>query len=526
MWTHGWRDSTWSELDRKWDLVIVGGGITGAGIFAEAVRMGLDTLLVDARDFASGTSSRSTKLVHGGLRYLRNAQVGVTRESVLERERLMQEAAGLVKPLGFYLTTFERDQMPGWMVGAGLAVYDLIAGKWAHKKYSAEDLQREVPSLAGASLRGGYHYFDAQTDDARLVLRVIREGVRAGGTAINYVKAIDLLRNQAGYVNGVVLQDEDPAASGRSLEIEARAVVNAAGTWSDVLREKVGGERRLRPIRGSHLTFEATRIPIPEAISLMHPRDNRAVFAIPWEGATIIGTTDIDHHDELDNEPRCSADEATYILEAAKHAFPSLELSEKDIVASWSGVRSVIDSGAENPSKESRDHALWNENGLLTVTGGKLTTFRIMARDALLALRHMIADLAPPRSRRRIVDAVDSEALASFKLEERDAQRLFGRFGAEALEVATTQELDHIGPTPTLWAEVAHAASSEGVIHLDDLLLRRVRLGLLLPEGGLREINRVRALAQPRLRWSDVRWDQEVARYRSIWQTHYGTTFA
>ncbi len=526
MWKHGWRDSTWSALDQKWDLVVIGGGITGAGIFAEALRLGLETLLIDARDFASGTSSRSTKLVHGGLRYLRQAQVGVTRESVRERERLMKEAAGLVKPLGFYLTTFERDQMPGWMLGAGLAVYDLIAGKWAHKKYSAEDLQREVPALAGANLRGGYHYFDAQTDDARLVLRVIREGVRRGGTAINYVKALDLLRNQAGYVNGVVLKDENPDAGGRTLEIDARAVVNATGTWSDVLRAKVGGTKRLRPIRGSHLTFEAARIPIPEAISLMHPRDSRAVFAIPWEGATIIGTTDVDHNDALDNEPSTSAAEATYILEAAKHAFPSLELTEKDIIASWSGVRSVIDTGAENPSKESRDHALWNENGLLTVTGGKLTTFRIMAQDALLALRHMIPDLSPPRSRRRIVDAVDAEALAGFKLEPDSVQRLLGRFGVEALEVANMGELDTIGPTPTLWAEIAHAANAEGVLHLDDLLLRRGRLGILLPDGGMRELPRIRALAQPRLQWSDERWESEVVRYRSIWQRHYGTTFA
>ncbi|HEY2512162.1 MAG TPA: FAD-dependent oxidoreductase, partial [Polyangiaceae bacterium] len=267
-------------------MVVVGGGITGAGILAEAARTGLKALLVEAKDFASGTSSRSTKLVHGGLRYLRQGQIRVTRESVVERERLMQEARGLVRPLGFWLTTFEGDRMPGWMFGLGLAMYDALAGKWEHERHDAGELVRRVPPLGGAKIRGAYHYFDGQTDDARLVVRVLREAVTRGGIALNYARATNVLRTTDGRVRGVVVEDASGGTS-RSAEVQARVVINATGAWADDLRVKMGGERRLRPIRGSHLVLAGTRLPLEQAISMLHPRDGRAVFAIPWEGVTL-----------------------------------------------------------------------------------------------------------------------------------------------------------------------------------------------------------------------------------------------
>ncbi|MBN9163783.1 MAG: FAD-dependent oxidoreductase, partial [Myxococcales bacterium] len=194
MWLKGYRDEVWSRLDQPWDLVIVGGGITGAGILGEAVRHGKKVLLVEAQDFSSGTSSRSTKLVHGGLRYLRQGQFLVTRKSVRERERPMQEGAGLVNALGFSLGVFPGDQMPKWMYGVGLAMYDALAGKWAHEAQSRDKIIARVPSLEGSAVEGGYRYFDAQTDDSRLTLRVLREAVKQGVIAINYVRADKLLR--------------------------------------------------------------------------------------------------------------------------------------------------------------------------------------------------------------------------------------------------------------------------------------------------------------------------------------------
>src|SRR5262249_9880355 len=189
MWLSGYRDEVWSRLDQPWDLIVVGGGITGAGILGEAARLGKKALLVEAQDFAAGTTSRSTKLVHGGLRYLRQGQFLVTRKSVRERERLMEEGAGLVNPLAFCLAAFPGDQMPKWMYGGGLAMYDALAWKWAHEAQSKSAIVQRVPALEGSAVLGGYRYYDAQTDDARLCLRVLREAVKHRATAINYTRA-------------------------------------------------------------------------------------------------------------------------------------------------------------------------------------------------------------------------------------------------------------------------------------------------------------------------------------------------
>jgi glycerol-3-phosphate dehydrogenase len=520
MWGRGYRDEVWSRIEGPWDLVIVGGGITGAGILAEAARMGKRALLVEARDFSSGTSSRSTKLVHGGLRYLRQAQVKVTRESVLERERLLREAKGLVTPLGFYLTTFENDTMPGWMFGVGLAVYDLIAMKWAHERFRVEELLAKLPPLAGAKVKGGYRYFDAQTDDSRLTIRVIREAVRRGGTALNHAPAIGLLRTADRRVRGIVVRDE---ATGRTAEVRSKIVINATGAWADDLRGRLGMPARLRPIRGSHLIFPRDRLPIDEAVSMLHPRDERAVFAVPWEGIVLFGTTDVDHGDPMDVEPAIAANEVEYLLEAVRHAFPQADLGEKDIRATWAGVRGVINTGASDPAKESREHALWHEDGLVTVTGGKLTTFRMMALETLEAVG--IYGL-----RDQILDAPDGVALDE-RLDAAARIRLLGRYGTEAPAVLAAggengDPFATIGDSPNLWAELRWSARNEAILHLDDLLLRRVRLGLLLEGGGQPLLARIRRVVQPELGWDDARWVAEEQRYREIWSRAYGTTFA
>ncbi len=520
MWSPkaGWRDEIWSRLDQPWDMVIVGGGITGAGILAEAARMGKKALLVEVRDFSSGTSSRSTKLVHGGLRYLRQGQVKVTRESVIERERLLREAKGLVTPLGFFVPNFVSDTMPGWMVGAGLAVYDLIARKWAHEKYGIEELIEKLPPIAGAPIKGGYHYFDAQTDDSRLTIRVLREAVRRGGTAINYTRAVDLLRTNDGRVCGVTLRDE---TTGRTAEVQSPIIINATGVWADDLRGKVGAPKRLRPIRGSHLIFPRERLPISEAVGLIHPRDGRYVFAVPWEGVVLVGTTDIDHDTDLETEPKIAAEEVEYLLELTKHAFPHAELQSKDIRSSWAGVRGVINTGAANPAKESREHALWNEEGLLTVTGGKLTTFRMMALETLKAV-------GLHGKRDHIFDDPE-EVVLDERLDLEMRGRLLGRYGTEAaavLEAGNGAGATRINGAPALWAELKWAARNEGVVHLDDLLLRRVRLGLLLEQGGMPLMKRIRSIVQPELGWDDATWAREEARYREVWSRAYGTSFS
>lgn len=520
MWGKGFRDEAWKTLSDRWDVVVVGGGITGAGILAEATRAGLRAVLVEADDFASGTSSRSTKLVHGGLRYLRQGQFLVTRKSVKERERMIEEGRGLVENLPFSLAAFPGDTMPRWMFGIGLSMYDALAWKWNHERLNEAEILRTFPMMARSGVLGGYRYFDAQTDDARLTLRILREGVRRGGTALNYVRAIDLLRDGEGRVRGVAVRDEKGPARGRTQEIVAKAVINATGAWADDLRAKVGEKGKLRKIRGSHLVFPREKVPVAEAMSFMHPRDQRGVFAVPWEGVTLVGTTDVDHGADLSVEPRISSAEAEYILEGARKVFPSLGLVETDVVATYAGVRPVVDTGNPDPSKESREHAVWEENGLYTITGGKLTTWALMAREALEAARDAIGPL-PDRTRMFEENPADDALPPELDGEQR--RRILGRFGADAPAVFDhPRDRDAIGGGLALYGELRLAARDEGCLSLADLLLRRVRLGLTLPEGGLREIARIREVVQPEMGLDDEAWAREVDAYRAQWTASYG----
>ncbi|VAW32191.1 Aerobic glycerol-3-phosphate dehydrogenase [hydrothermal vent metagenome] len=520
MWSKNWREEIWQSLEQPWDIVVVGGGITGAGILREATRLGLKVLLVEQRDFAFGTSSRSSKLVHGGLRYLKQGKIGLTQASVQERQRLQESAPGLVDPLGFLLANEKgsgqrREKL---LIQAGLSFYDLVAMQWSHTYYSPQDVWMLAPRLNVQDLAGAFHYFDAQTDDARLVLRVLREAVAAGGTAVNYVAAIDLIREE-GQVIGVRLQDR---VTGLETAVRAKIVINATGAWADDLRQKVGQEAKLRPLRGSHLIFPQWRFRLAQAVSFNHPLDNRFVFIFPWEGVTIVGTTDVDHPESLEHEPHITPGEVAYLMAAVEDRYPSLGITLDDVLATYAGVRPVINTGKADPSDESRDHVVWTENGLLTITGGKLTTFRLIALDALKAARHALPNMPKIDEGAPALDEVRQD-LPDF-LPEMMRRRLIGRYGQEAsalVEAAQPDELKIIPNTNVLWAELRWAARSEGVVHLDDLLLRRVRLGLLLPEGGANLAEEIRSICQGELGWENGRWAEEWAAYRQRWQAKY-----
>ncbi len=517
MWEGTSRAADWSSLSGTWDVVVIGGGITGAGIFVEAARAGLRTLLVEQRDFAWGTSSRSSKLVHGGLRYLRTGQVRLARLAVSERESLLLDAPGLVSPLGFLLATYRGERPGRWTYHAGLSLYDMLAGRWEYRSYERDDFLALAPHLARERLEGGFRFGDAKTDDARLVLRLIGDGVRASGVALSYVAAESLLRQEE-RVCGVRLRD---GVCGRCSEVRAAAVVNATGAWADRLREQVGGAGRLRALRGSHLIFPAWRFPVAQAISFLHPQDRRPVFAFPWEGATLVGTTDLDHDQPLDAEPTISGNEVAYLMSGLDSLFPSLGLRCEDVLSTFAGVRPVIHSGTTDPSREPRDHAVWREAGLLTVTGGKLTTFRPVAREVLLALRERFPDLAPPTADSPALDPAPVELPGENRLDPDVARRLLGRYGPEAaalVAAAGPGELETVPGTPTLWAELRWAARAERVVYLGDLLLRRTRIGLLLPGGGRAVLGRVRAICTAELGWDEVRWREEEAAYLESWR--------
>ena len=516
-----WREKTWSELDQLWDIIVIGGGITGAGIFNMAAQKGLKVVLLESRDFAFGTSSRSSKLVHGGIRYLRNRQFKVVRESVTERERLIRESDHLVDPLAFIFPAYENNARDTRMMRIGVAVYDLLGSKWQHGDLEPEEVREALPALNAENLIGGVKYFDSRVDDSQLVLRVISDGIRYGGTAINYARVVDLCKAPGGKVEGVAVQDETGTLSPSSIELRGNVVINATGPWSDELREKVNGAPKLRRLRGSHLVLPHEKLPIEAAITLLHPRDNRALFAIPWEGRTIIGTTDLDH-DLHEEETRITRDEFTYLLEVAEEAFPDYPITDSDVIATFSGLRPIINTNAPTPSQESRAHAVWEEDGLVTVTGGKLTIFRIMAADVLNFCRENLP-LEPDFDHTApcfIHPTPENEADA----ENPVWQMMAGRLGQDVnlfMAQSDSKDLKAIAPIPQTWAELAWAARNEAVVHLDDLLLRRVRLGLLMPQGGLEMIEKVKDLVQAPLGWSDATWREEVKRYQSIWEKYY-----
>jgi len=538
MWNRNWREEIWSAIEdhrQAWDLLVIGGGITGAGIFREATRLGYRVLLIDQRDFAWGTSSRSSKLVHGGFRYLKEGKIALTRASVGEREHLVHEGPGLIDPLGFLMTIYKGDTPGKWTMKMGLTIYDLLALRWNHETYDPEDFHMLAPHITQEQLVCGFRFGDAQTDDARLVLRLIKEGAAQGGTAINYIKAEELLwkddpGNGGPLVSGAILRDQ---VTGQKAEVNARVVINASGAWADMLRAKTGAHPRIRPLRGSHLIFPSWRVPLAQAISMWHPLDGRPVFIFPWEGITLVGTTDVDHHESIEQEPSISPDETAYLMAAVEALFPGLNLTLDDVVASFAGVRPVIGTGKLKPSQESREHVLWEEHGLLTVTGGKLTTFRLVAHAALKEVSHRLPDSPKLDDKQPVLDNIGLEVLAGAKtaddaslvLDKAQQRRLVGRYGAEApalIAAAYPSELTPIPGSQASWAELRWAARAEGVVHLDDLLLRRVRLGLLLPQGGQEEMPAIRAICQAELGWDNTRWEAEHSRYWKLWNEHYG----
>jgi glycerol-3-phosphate dehydrogenase len=519
-WSAGWRDTIWKSIQGPWDILIIGGGITGAGILREATRLGIRALLVEQRDFAWGTSSRSSKLVHGGLRYLKEGKVMLTRHAVHEREQLLQEGPGLIDPLGFLMTVYKGDFPGRWTYEMGLTVYDLLALRWDHAYYSPQDFRLLAPHISQEDLQGGFRFGDAQTDDARLTLRVIREAVAEGATAINYVKAQSLIVEQEN-TKGATLVD---AVGGRQVDVNARVVINATGSWADILRKQVGTSPQLRPLRGSHLIFPNWRLPVAQAISFLHPFDHRPVFIFPWDKVTLVGTTDVDHTLSLDSEPSISPNEVAYLMAAVDYQFPSLSINLGDVISTYSGVRPVIGSGKEKPSEESRDHVVWEENGLFTVTGGKLTTFRLIALDVLKAIRHHLPEMPEPSDEMPVLNQIDQYLPGCDDLRDACRKRLLGRYGADAIElvnVAHPGEMDVIPGTDYLWAELRWSCLAEGVCHLDDLLLRRTRLGLILPRGGESILPMVKQICLPELGWSEARWQHEHAEYLALWERCY-----
>ena len=532
------RQQALSPLSRTepWDILIVGGGITGAGIAREAARRGLQVLLIEQKDFAWGTSSRSSKMVHGGLRYIASGDYKTTLLSVRERERMLDEAQGLVNEMHYIMPHYKGKFPPPWIFNTLLRVYDKIAGKRYFQYFKKEAFLAFNPGIKQDKLLGASQFSDAVTDDSRLVMRVLDEAISDGAAAINYLKAESLLKDKQGLVIGATVVDTTDPERTQRYDVPAKVVVSATGAWADDLRLQAMDQAQadfhsqIRPSRGSHLVVSQERLPIDQAYTLLHPVDKRALFVFPWENRTVIGTTDLDHPALDEQEVGITTEEVDYLLQAINGLFDHTQLTTEDVISTWAGVRPLISEGGDgkrvSPSKEKRDHSLWLDNNLVTVSGGKLTTFRLIALDVLKLCQQVLPIDDTVSKEEPVFTSFTPNSEQFNKLHAPLKLRLPGFYGRQLdklLALIEEPPLSYVADTPTLWAEVRYAARYEQVIHLDDLLLRRTRLGLILPQGAISEplTSQFKQICQQELGWDEQQWLQELERYQQLWQTYY-----
>jgi glycerol-3-phosphate dehydrogenase len=517
------------------DLVVIGGGITGAGVLRDAALRGLKTVLIERHDFASGTSSCTSKMIHGGLRYIAEGQLGVTRESCVERDLLAKLNPQLVQPLPFLFCAFD-DGIPVWKMVAGLAIYRALAGFGGGtfsllKPAAVTTLSRD---LRTQGLRAAGLYYDQQVDDARIVLETIKDARRAGGDALCYVQATGFQKRD-GKLLGVRVCDE---LSGREYAIPATHVVNAAGPSVDRVRDLDGklSVHELRPAKGVHVVISRERVHADAAISFQ-ARDGRHMFLCPWGDVHLIGTTDA-FTDEYD-EPRVTQDEVQYLLEAANSAFPRARLTPQDLLSVYAGVRPLVAPPKADvpPSSVSREHRITeDESGLVSVAGGKLTTYRRMAEqivDRIVArlpvarrreLSACSTRVRPLRDDSFDVRAMSEELARRFALDALTARRLLATWGNEALEMleqAPREERARIGSSRFVVAEVAWSIERECALHLTDVLERRIRVAVCARGQGLAELELLTRTAARVAGWTDRECREQSQNYRDVVMRRY-----
>ena len=534
-------DALKAFAEDEYDLVVIGGGITGAGVALDAASRGYSVALVEREDFASGTSSRSSKLVHGGLRYLQNFDLGLVREALLERSILVKLAPHLVRPLPMLVSSFEGKR-PDRMLGVGLNMYDRMArelkrpGKrgrepfmgdedWSPEKHriiEGDEVMQMLPALAPREPTAAYLFYDCQTDDARLVLTVLGEAERFGAVCANRCRVDELITDD-GRACGVRCTD---AVSGGELEIRAANVVNATGVWADQIRpEEVHDEVDLpsiRPSRGTHITFAAEDLPVNVG-AIVPAGGGRSVFALPWLGRTLIGTTDNDYEGSLEHVPPDDTD-IEYLLNAVNKYFET-SLEREDITGAYAGVRPLISTGDPKKSVDiSRKAELYEtSSGLVTITGGKLTTWRRMAKMAVDRIVERDGQEAPCRTHEIPLGqtATDEDLEAPETIGEDTRALLAHRYGHAARDVLAIAAEDErlaqpISPDlPDLMAEVVIAVRKEQALTVTDVLMRRTRLALLdarrVCARDAIEPRRVAEAMGAELGWDAARVDAEVA---------------
>ena len=499
-------------LEDRFDVVVIGGGATGLGIAVDAATRGYRTALVEAGDFAQATSSRATKLAHGGVRYLATGQMHLVREALRERATLLQAAPHLARPLEFVLPVYRRWQLPYY--GVGLKLYDKMAGRatlGATRMLGAQAAAELVPGLARAGLRGGVAYWDAQFNDARLALALARTAIDAGAVVLNYARCESLV-HEGGRVAGAVVRD---AETGARATVRARVVVNAAGIFSDAVRrmEDAGAAPALALSRGTHIVVRAEVLGGRTAVIVPKTPDGRVIFAIPWEGRVVIGTTDVAASSAA-MEPGHTEEEIAYLLETVR---PYLErrVEREDIAAVYSGLRPLVSGKGAATSRLSREHAIRvSGSGMISITGGKWTTYRKMAEDALeFAIEQKMLRGAPCMTEGLRLhgapetategNAADGAALSEYGSDGADVRALM----AEDASLAERMDPE----LPYTMAQTIYAVRAEWARTVEDVLSRRTRALLVDARAAVRAAPGV-ARAMARELGRDEAWAEAQAR--------------
>jgi len=513
---NGERQRTIERLrEGTFDVLIIGGGINGAGIARDAAMRGMRVALVEKGDFASGTSSKSSKLIHGGVRYLQQGDFRLVWVACRERDLLRRRLAPhLVEPLAFIFPVYRGDPVGFFTLGVGMWLYDALAtfrNIKAHKMMSAKRAQRVEPQLRSTGLRGAALYYDCWTDDARLTLETVLDAREEGAVAANYIELKAFIKEN-GRIVGAVAQDR---FGGPPIEIKARSVVNAAGPWVDLVRQldDPAADACLRLTKGVHIVVPRERVGNVHAVVMHSPRDRRVLFVIPWGQHDIIGTTDTDFEGAPDTVAADQSD-VDYLLESTNWFFPAARLTTADVISAYAGLRPLVAStNAKDPSAVSREEAiLESRSGLLTLAGGKLTTYRFVAQEIVDRVakrlgmlgrrrgRHLTAGKPLPGGRGTKPNQIVDELVArnGSGLSRQQVEHLVGRYGSRTPQVIELIEGQSdlgrpiVPSLPDLWAEAAYAVRIEMAVDAEDVLMRRTKVGLQDPEEAAQVADLVR----------------------------------
>ncbi|MBN1334878.1 MAG: glycerol-3-phosphate dehydrogenase [Deltaproteobacteria bacterium] len=542
----GQREAHLSRLPAgRFDILVVGGGITGAGVARDAAHRGLQVALVEQGDLAYGTSSRSSKLIHGGLRYLEQGQFSLVFESLTERRVLMDIAPHLVQPLPFLFPSYRGEGRPAAVLDLGMWLYDglsLFRSPHLHQRLKRGEVATREPALRQEGLTAAQLYYDCATDDARLTLETALDAAQAGAVIGTWTRLERFVHDDRRRVVGAVVRDR---LGGASWSIEAGAVVNATGPWTDTTRALALGRVEkplLRPTLGVHIVVDRSRLPVRQAVVLLHPRDERILFAIPWGERTVLGTTDTDWAGDPEQVQADAAD-VRYLLDAAAVFFPDARLQAQDVIATWAGLRPLVGDGSGAASQVSREHQVLVEaDGLVTVAGGKLTTYRRMAAevvdravDVLLLAgwrrerpRPAATDQMPlpggvgwPEDDDRSRVARQAREASGGRLDDDTALLLADTYGMLSVDVAELacrrpELAERILPDrPEVRAQVEWAVTRELAARLEDVLARRLPLLLRDQDQGLGAAEPVARQMAALLAWDEARTSEEVTRYRA-----------